>query len=169
MGYALDHIEHTDVFEGISPYTLAKKVFGIARVEEAVQQVVTSINDLGHTQYWQTRSAATTIGYVLLMNKSPRLTDITLEILETARQRKRESYLRRNLVALSQALTHMGILTRPLDHLKTGFSLQREIDIARLPTTYGPLRSVAGEQHFLLDLTLSSSNICPDAVWSPTL
>src|SRR6202008_418959 len=55
-----------------------------------------------------------TLCEVLLLNRSPRLEDLSLEVLEQTRQGNVAHYLKTNLPLLSRALVSLGCLSHPL-------------------------------------------------------
>lgn len=154
MGYLLNKLDEREACEGISPFLLATKVFGRARVETALHQVTTALHVLADPKA-RDRTVATALGHVLLANRSPLLTDLTIEIFEAVRQQKRESYLRRPLVALSRALAHLNMISHPLEHFPSGFSVKRKQEERYL--SLKDLRDVsvsaAPKHHPLIDVT----------------
>ena len=123
MGYLLTRVPHVDHFQGIAYVTLSKKVFGAPHVEAAVQRVLQALQELGRLRADSDHALTTTVSYVLLTQKCPLLEAITREALESLQHTRHESYMRYELVILSNALVHLGVIARPLEQLVPRFSV----------------------------------------------
>jgi integrase len=93
---------------------LACRIFGRSRVQDVIQRVVDLIRSWGYGRY-EAEEVQWAVCTVLLANKSPRLEDLTLEVLSAERSVTPISYRRASIVVLSRALTDLGVLSRPLE------------------------------------------------------
>lgn len=95
---------------------LACRIFGRSRIENALKRAVDVATSWGYG-----RSLAKDVQWavctVLLANKSPRLEDLTRELLEAERKLTAVDYRRSSIVVLSRVLVGLGILTNPLEKL----------------------------------------------------
>ncbi len=92
---------------------LAQKIFGKERIDIAVQRVETILRDWGYRQKEHIK-LLTCICYLLLLNKSPHLEDLTGELFEVVNQTCTIVSVRLKLLQVSRALTALGILSKPL-------------------------------------------------------
>lgn len=92
---------------------IAQKVFGAENIETAVEKLKDVLARWG---YLQANRGSITLGmsYVFLLNKSPLLEDLTMEVLEQAKQQSPFLTVRRIQTQISRALTWMGIIGKPL-------------------------------------------------------
>jgi integrase len=100
---------------------LAKKVFGPALVDAAIQQVSNMAARWGYGKSGAQHVLPNALCEVLLANRNPYLEAITLERLDEIRQWNIASYLKSYMVTLSRILAHLGILPRPLDPLPKAY------------------------------------------------
>lgn len=93
-------------------YRLAIKVFGQAAVDEAMRRVREDLQSIGYGS--RAKSVVPTALYeALLLNRSPRLEDLTIEVLEAVRQQS-TPYIKRGVGTISHTLQRLGIITRTL-------------------------------------------------------
>jgi hypothetical protein len=92
---------------------LACRIFGRFRVQNAIQRVVNLIRSWGYGRY-EANDIQWAVCTVLLANKSPRLEDLSLEILDLERKAATVRYRRASIIVLSRVLTSLGILSHPL-------------------------------------------------------
>ena len=97
---------------------LACRIFGRARVQGAIQQVVDRIRSWGYGRF-QAKDVQWAVCTVLIANKSPRLEDLTLDLLAAERNVTSVSYRRASIIVLSRALTDLGFLPHPLEKTST--------------------------------------------------
>lgn len=101
----------------------AGKVFGKPIVGGAIQEVSAVISEIGYGDYRTYNHLPKALCEVLLLNRSPYLTDLTFETLEKARQEELPPYLKTALVTLSTALVGLKILNETLSpHIKKNLS-----------------------------------------------
>jgi hypothetical protein len=101
---------------------LAEKVFGFDCVEELLERVRSLLIEWGYSGKATMRHIPRTLCEALLLNRSPHLEDLTIEVLETVaerRTRKNKECGNRSrpsiwLVAVSRVLTKLGIIREPL-------------------------------------------------------
>lgn len=99
----------------INQGAFARRIFGAAAVEQAVERVGGALRAWGHGSWRVSRHIEPALCAVLLLNRSPRLEDLTLEILRNARQQKLAAYLKRTLSAISEVLASLHLLPAPLE------------------------------------------------------
>jgi len=97
---------------------LACRIFGRSRVQDAIQRVVDLIRSWGYGRF-QAKDVQRAVCTVLMANKSPRLEDLSLDLLATERSVTHVRYRRASIIVLSRALTDLGILPHPLEHTYT--------------------------------------------------
>jgi len=114
VAYLLNDFTDIHVFGHQKQVLFAFKVFGQKPVEEALQCVSDELLRWGYGTDRAKRHLANTLCELLLLNRSPRLEDLTLEVLEQARQASIARYLKTNLPLLSRALVSLGYLPHPL-------------------------------------------------------
>jgi integrase len=98
-------------------YNLACKVFGQGAVDEAQRKVKETIANWGYTK---TRVLRVAVCIALLANRSPRLEDLTVESLVTARKDMASYSAGQSMLRLSRVLAAFGIIDKPLDRAFTG-------------------------------------------------
>jgi integrase len=114
VAYLLNDFTDIHVFGHQKQVVFAFKVFGRKPVEEVIHSVSDELLRWGYGTDRAKRHLANTLCELLLLNRSPRLEDLSLEILEQARQGNIARYLKTNLPLLSRALVSLGYLPRPL-------------------------------------------------------
>jgi integrase len=95
---------------------LAKKVFGDAAVDEAVERVAQTLIKWGFSATLNDARQRTALCDALLVNGSPFLEDLTMGSLEEARTGRTTAERKRSLQRLSNALCALGLIRSPLRH-----------------------------------------------------
>jgi integrase len=92
---------------------IARKVFGPATLDAGVQRLTRVLAGWG---YWEKHHSdfIACVGYLLLRNHSPYLEDLTLELLEAAKQTCPLPCVQGYLFQISRALAALGLISRPL-------------------------------------------------------
>jgi integrase len=93
-------------------YRLAIKVFGREAVDTAMRRVREELRGIGYGSRAKSY-VPNALYWALLLNRSPRLEDITVELLEEVRRRG-TLYVKRGVGTISHSLLRMGIIARPL-------------------------------------------------------
>jgi integrase len=99
---------------------LAEKVFGQECMELVLERVRALLVEWGYSGKATIRHIPRTVCEALLANRSPHLEDLTIEVLETVAQRRKQNRQRKSgrpsmwLVAVSRVLTKLGIIREPL-------------------------------------------------------
>lgn len=96
-------------------YRLAIKVFGREAVDAAMRRVREELRGVGYGSRGKSY-VANALYWALLLNRSPRLEDLTAEVLEEVRRRG-TPYVGRGVSMISRSLLRMGIITRPLSRV----------------------------------------------------
>jgi hypothetical protein len=91
---------------------LACRIFGRERVERSIKRVVDLISSWGYTRRGSDVQWA--VCTALLANKSPRLEDLTTDLLEAERKVTKVGNRRAGIGVLSRALAGLSIIPRPL-------------------------------------------------------
>lgn len=94
--------------------SFAKRIFGESAIQVAVDQVSNELSRWGHGKHRVENHIKPALCALFLLNGSPRLEDLTLEGLTIARQSSLAGYLKRTFVAISEALTSLGMFPRSL-------------------------------------------------------
>jgi integrase len=115
VAYLLTNIADLHLSCHINHCAFARKIFGAAAIEEAVGRVSGELRQWGHGAWRVSRHIEPALSAVLLLNRSPHLEDLTLDVLRSVRQQQLAAYLKRTFVAISQALTSLNILPKPLE------------------------------------------------------
>lgn len=95
---------------------LAKRVFGEAIVEASAQRVAEKVTHWGFSEALNRFRQRTALCEVLLVNRSPLLEDLTMEVLESVHNGKMSDERRWCLQRLSTVLADIGVVERPLRH-----------------------------------------------------
>ena len=98
----------------------ARKVFGREAVDAALERTRHELLRLGFGPTLARLNLPYVLCTALLVNQSPRLEDLTIELLEAVRDASPVAGIRRNYVAFSRALVSLGILPRALASAKRG-------------------------------------------------
>jgi hypothetical protein len=93
---------------------LACRIFGRSRVQATIQRVVDLIRSWGYGRY-EAKDVQWAVCTSLLANKSPRLEDLTLDLLTAESDLIHLSYRRAAMTVLSRALANLGILAHRLE------------------------------------------------------
>lgn len=97
---------------------LAIKVFGREAVESAKERVRADLEGIGYGSRVKC-GVPHALYSAILINRSPRLEDLTKETLETVLRQCNTTQVKRGVKTLSQSLVRMGILIEPLNHSLT--------------------------------------------------
>jgi integrase len=103
-------------------WMLAHAVFGSAWLEPAIQRVTAQLEAWG---YCDTHTMYRALMYILLINRSPYLEDLSVDILLTIRERHLPKALQYTVGTLSRVLVNFGILPTTLDFKVPGDVRQR--------------------------------------------
>jgi hypothetical protein len=101
---------------------LAKRVFGEASVEASTRRVAERVTHWAFSERLNRLRQKTALCEVLLVNGSPLLEDLTMEVLERVYNGKMSDERRWCLQRLSTVLADLGVIDRPLPH---GFASAR--------------------------------------------
>jgi hypothetical protein len=115
VAYLLGHFTGFELFapHGIELHTLATTVFGDAVFTAAADSVFAVLKDWGYSS--GTRGITrTTLAFLLLRNWSPRLEDLTLELLTSLHEQAKTKRRLPQLHAISRALAHLQIIPAPV-------------------------------------------------------
>lgn len=93
--------------------TLTRKAFGAAPLAAAVDRVAGVLYSWGYSPALH-RHLRSGVCYALLLNRSPRLEDLSLETLATAHRTADSVRVRTAISQLARALAALGIIARPL-------------------------------------------------------
>ncbi len=112
LAYLLDCF--TDLWQlgNYKRLALAEKIFGAARIRAAVDRLATVLGGWGYQNAQQGRAFPRVLCEIFLLNRSPRLGDLTPAVLDelraTARQEKRT-----HLFQVQRALAALGLMAAP--------------------------------------------------------
>lgn len=120
FGYLLGVFTDLHAVGSLKQVLFAFKVFGQEVVEHNIQRVSQELLSWGYGTDRSQHYAAHALCEALLLNRSPRLEDLTTEVLEQTRQENIALYLKRTLSAVSRALVILGCIQTPLGSLVEG-------------------------------------------------
>lgn len=116
--YLLDaRVDVWPLIERIGLHTQARKLFGKAVIEHAVQRLRTVLQSWGYQQKEQENFAAC-VSYLLLRNRSPVLEHLSEELLATVDQSCSLPCVQSCLFQVSRALCGLGVIGRPLPEMR---------------------------------------------------
>jgi integrase len=93
---------------------VARKVFGRARVDDAVGQVTSVLHGWGQRSPQVTARTASLVCHALLLNRSPVLEDLSADVLQDLRTNMTIPYsLRQNIHSVHRALAALGFTSPP--------------------------------------------------------
>ena len=97
-----------------NPVVFANSVFGKKNTEEAINKITKVFIELGYGTGRKKRLGGV-ICQILLANRSPYLSDLTLEFLELLQQKEGvPDYFRTDLLPVSYVLVNLGVINQPL-------------------------------------------------------
>lgn len=114
MAYLLGDVIDLHLDCKINQPALARRIFGENVIQTAVGQISNELLKWGHGKYRIEKHIEPAVCALFLLNRSPRLEDLTPEKLLAVRQSPLAAYLKRTFVVISQALTNLGIFHKPL-------------------------------------------------------
>jgi hypothetical protein len=118
LAYLLEVLpDASPLFELVQIPSAAQKIFGKEVIDEAVERLMAILRSWGYQQKKRQPFIAC-VCYVLLRNKSPRLEDLSSEVLEGASQMCKHFSVRRHLLQMSQALFALGLIKTPLPDVR---------------------------------------------------
>lgn len=124
MAYLLGGFTRLEAIGTYFQYRLAIKVFGREPVDTAVRRVREELQRIGYGSR-ATGYVPTALCEALLLNRSPRLEALTVEVLEAVRHGG-SLYIQRGIGTVSHSLVRLGILARPLSfHIETNPAVTR--------------------------------------------
>jgi len=116
------HIPFGPLLTHIQCFALARSVFGQTPVREAAQRIQDLLRGWGYEQHYQV-DLLSSVGYLLLSNRSPSLTDLSPAAFEEAIHTCPLQSSQHTWYRISRALTALGILEKPLSKPKeAGFA-----------------------------------------------
>lgn len=133
-------------------YRLAIKVFGREAVDAAMRHLRSELQCIGYGSRSKSY-VANALYWALLLNRSPRLEDITIEVLEEVRRRG-TLYVKRGVGTISHSLLRMGIIARPLS---------RAIEAAPLSSRYRATDDVPAEWLCWCERWRDTSTLAPSS------
>lgn len=93
---------------------VARKVFGKAVVDKAMDQVTSVLHGWGHRSPQVSARTASLVCHALLLNRSPSLADLSADVLDGLRSNMAIPYsLRQNVNSLHRALAALGLTSAP--------------------------------------------------------
>lgn len=94
---------------------LALKVFGSDLMDAAVQRVGDALLRLGYGTFTVKREVTPVLSAIFLINRSPYLEGLTLDMLDEIRKRDLPERVKSGMLCVSRALASMGIVHAPLN------------------------------------------------------
>lgn len=112
--YLFDGLDDVHTYGLIWQRQLARHVFGAAQVEAVIARVQTEISKIGYADGINEKRIPNLVCKLLLANRSPRLEDLTSNLLEALQNDWGNACNKEDVLALSRALHNFGILAHPL-------------------------------------------------------
>ncbi len=103
----------------IDQYAFAVKVFGKEVVDTSVQRAVEATIRIGYGAYRVKEQLPPAVCEALLVNRSPYLEHLTVEVLDALRRGSVATYLKDEIVHLSRALVSLGITSKTLEAIRS--------------------------------------------------
>lgn len=94
---------------------LARLLFGAAVVEQVEMRVCEEVQRIGYAASRCKDRLPNALCQALIVNRSPRLEDLTPAVLEKVRRECVAVTVKEDMLALSRVLVHLGIISHPLD------------------------------------------------------
>ncbi len=110
VGYLLCDFRAIHAVGHLQQTVFAFKVFGRETVEEGIHQTSNELLKWGCGTDRAKNHLANTLCELLLFNRSPRLEDLSVEVLEAVREEHIANYLKVNIPLLSRALASLGFI-----------------------------------------------------------
>jgi len=114
LAYLFDGLDDVHTYGLIWQRKLAQHVFGYSQVEALIARVQAEIIRIGYADGINEKRIPNLLCKLLLANRSPRLEDLTVGLLEELQNGWGNSSNKEDVLALSRALHNFGILDRPL-------------------------------------------------------
>jgi integrase len=114
MGYLLCGFDRLSEVGHYNRYVFAVRVFGEEEVAASLKLVSDALYSLGYNHSLRVMNWHNVLGEALLINRSPRVCDLTGGVLQKLRQNNSAPQAARGSVALSRALQSLGIVSQPL-------------------------------------------------------
>ena len=129
IAYLLTGFTNFDLFSmhSVELTTLAANVFGQEIMTASLQRLMRVLLDWGYKPSLQGK-AHTALAYALLTNRSPRLEDLTANLLESLYNKRQTKYSLTSLYPLSRALAYIKLLPAPLSHPRWSLPLLERVD-----------------------------------------
>lgn len=119
VAYLLCEFNDTACFDRVRRFELCTKVFGCEPVELAIKRMREACA-IWRVLPQTVRRLRPLLCMALLINRSPRLDDLTVTVLENLRQRESSQESKLSVVTLSRILVNLGIIINPLEPLNAG-------------------------------------------------
>lgn len=117
LSYLLGGVTDLHVFGYFMHPLLAAKVFGKEAIHLAEQQVCDQLLKWGCGEDRVKFMIPNVLCEAFLLNRSPQLDDLTIDVLEQIREAHLPSYIKENVGKLSRVLVSVGYLAQPLEPL----------------------------------------------------
>lgn len=114
----LPELNMQSLFNVIEIAPLAQKLLGEELILRTVRRITTVLESWGYQPEADVQHFTTCICYLLLVNRSPHLDDLSYELLEVAGQRCTLSSVKHHIGKVSRALFALGITTKPLSEFR---------------------------------------------------
>ncbi len=129
IAYLLARFTAFDLFSmhSVELTTLAMTVFGQEAMTSTLSRIMRVLLDWGYKPSVQGK-VHTALAYAFLTQRSPRLEDLTFELLQSLFQKQQTKYSLAHLYPLSRALAHLKIICAPLPSHRQSRPLLERID-----------------------------------------
>jgi hypothetical protein len=123
VSYLLGELNDLSAIGYFTQSWLATRVFGKAVLDPPVKQVRDELLRLGFGAKMAGLHLPNLLHEVFLMNRSPRLEDLSFEVLTEIRPKLTSAYLKSYVVSFTQALVSLGYLEKPITASRSGGNL----------------------------------------------
>lgn len=114
LSYLLGNFPDLSALGKIEYYALAKKVFGSELLEATIHSIGEELEQWGYAKRRALLYVREALPRALLANRSPRVADLTLELLETLYQSAHGLPLKQGLIMISLVLAHRAMIPQPI-------------------------------------------------------
>jgi len=115
------------LLRSVQPVPLARRLFGRALLDQAVERIYTVIMSWGYNTGNHKQELTQAIAEAFIANRSPYLEDLTFPLLAALAEKTRW-HLRHSLGRLSRALEHLGLIDGSLPRTGTQPAITGRID-----------------------------------------
>lgn len=128
FSYLISNFTELHLYGSHSLYGLARRVFGEQALLGAIETVRSELRKMGYSDARTVKSLPYTLSKAMLLARSPRLEDITFQILLKVRDVYSAPHVNKEAIRLSRALYGLGIITETVKPRSKSFRTKQATD-----------------------------------------